>query len=56
MKQATPETQSLFMRRYKWDQRDWDELAADFEPGANSTLFKFVCLHCSQVMFSRDLF
>ena len=56
VKQATPDTQSLFMRRYKWDQRDWDELAADFEPGANSTLFKFVCLHCSQVMFSKDLF
>lgn len=52
---ASTETTAHWLAAYNQTEEGWLRVTAGYSPGGDSALYKFVCRHCSLVMFAWDL-
>lgn len=55
VKKASEETKKQWLAAYEQDEAGWDWATSGYRPGGDSALYKFVCRHCSLVLFGWDL-
>jgi len=51
---ASAETRQKWMSDYEMDEESWSQFMADYKPGGDQGVYKFVCRHCELVMFNWD--
>ncbi|ECG1721001.1 hypothetical protein D8Z03_25380 [Salmonella enterica] len=54
VKNADEKAISLWMQRYGMDRSDWDWSLGQYTPDGDQGVYKFVCRHCSAVVFNWD--
>ena len=52
---ASPETKQHWMSHYQQDDKSWLWATDGYLPKGDSSLYKFICRHCRQVLFGWDL-
>ena len=53
--QASPITKSEWMKKFALSEEQWKNATAGYVTAGDSAFYKFVCRHCSVVLFGWDL-
>jgi len=51
---ATETTKQLWRESHKLKEEDWNHMLKGYQPRGHNAFYKFVCLHCDQILFGWD--
>ncbi len=54
--EASEQTRQQWMHDYEQDAESWSYFMRDYHPGGDQGVYKFICRHCSLVVFNWDFF